>query len=1133
MRGLRTSSRLFLLPLCSLLLVILIGVMLSSAGCSDDEKKPPVTVPPPKGEVLLVHYYRPLADYDGFQLKPVSGSSSSAPLAPAGTDAFGAYYEVPLATDAKAVSFTLANAGKEEPAGEISVDRAAQGSEVWIYAGTSRVFTKAPAIPEAGTAVIYYRRVDSEYEGYGLSVWEDADPADITPWESPLMQAGVDDFGAYFVVRLKPDPKKIGFIIHQGNSKDPGPDQFLLPPEHGRRIWVASGDTTIYTYPAEPPLIDATRAHWVAKDTIAWDIAGDDAAVSAMTLSLHTSPTGDIKAKEGRIEGGSAIKLSYDNAGLSAAVKAKFPHLASFKALRIAAADLPKAEEALKGQLVVSAARADGSIVSATGLQIPGVLDELYAYDGALGVIWKAGAPELKLWAPTARSVKLNVFDTASSPSASESVEMTASAGVWSASGPAAWKGKFYLYDVEVYVPSTGKVEHNLVTDPYAVSLSANSKRSQMIDLTDAALAPPGWAALVKPPVPAADIALYELHVRDFSANDPTVTVNHRGTFMAFTEAGSNGMKHLSALATAGLTHVHLLPVFDIATVNEIKAEQKSPPDLSGFAPDSEEQQAAISLIRDEDAYNWGYDPYHFTVPEGSYATDPDGSKRILELRSMVKGLHDAGLRVVMDVVYNHTTTSGQAPTSVLDKVVPGYYHRLDLKGAVETSTCCQNTATEHAMMEKLMVDSLLTWAKAYKVDGFRFDLMGHHMKSNMLKVQGALAALDPAADGVDGSGIYIYGEGWDFGEVASGARGENATQKNMAGTGIGTFNDRLRDAARGGGPFDSGDTLKTQGFVSGLFTAPNALDQGTAEEQKARLLKLQDQIRVGLAGNLKDYAFEGADGMPVTGADIDYNGQPTGYTKDPREAITYVEAHDNQTLFDILQYKLEDKTDMAARALAQRLGISLVALGQGVPFFHAGMEMMRSKSLDRDSYNSGDWFNRLDFSYESNNWGVGLPPKDANEGNWPLMKPLLADAARKPAKADIMSVVSHLQTMLSIRKSSKLFRLDTGEDVKARVRFHNTGPAQVPGLVVMSISDEEAGMPDLDPALGVVVIAWNASPMTAAFTSAEFGASVLALHPAQLALAGDPVQGATFTAGTFSIPPRVAAVFVGDANFP
>src|SRR5690606_31568716 len=188
-------------------------------------------------------------------------------------------------------------------------------------------------------------------------------------------------------------------------------------------------------------------------------------------------------------------------------------------------------------------------------------------------------------------------------------------------------------------------------------------------------------------------------------------------------------MQHLAALADAGLTHLHLLPTFDIATINENAEERVEPPaeELASYPPDSDQQQALINPIRDQDAFNWGYDPLHYTVPEGSYSTNPDGTQRILEFRQMVQALNNTGLRVVIDVVYNHTNASGQSDNSVLDRIVPGYYHRLDENGNVATSTCCANTATEHNMMEKLMVDSVLTWATAYQVDGFRFDLMGHH----------------------------------------------------------------------------------------------------------------------------------------------------------------------------------------------------------------------------------------------------------------------------------------------------------------------------------------------------------------------------------------------------------------------
>ena len=239
------------------------------------------------------------------------------------------------------------------------------------------------------------------------------------------------------------------------------------------------------------------------------------------------------------------------------------------------------------------------------------------------------------------------------------------------------------------------------------------------------------------------DRNIYELHIRDFSIGDDTVPAAHRGTYLAFTHPHSAGMTHLRSLADAGLNTVHLLPAFDIATIEERRELQQEPAcDLASYDPDSTEQQACVGAVRAADGFNWGYDPFHYTTPEGSYATDPSGAERTVEFRRMVQGINGAGLQVVMDVVYNHTTASGQAASSVLDKIVPGYYHRLSDSGEVETSTCCANTATEHAMMGKLMIDSVLTWARDYKVNGFRFDLMGHHSKQNMLDLRAALDGL-------------------------------------------------------------------------------------------------------------------------------------------------------------------------------------------------------------------------------------------------------------------------------------------------------------------------------------------------------------------------------------------------------
>ena len=256
-----------------------------------------------------------------------------------------------------------------------------------------------------------------------------------------------------------------------------------------------------------------------------------------------------------------------------------------------------------------------------------------------------------------------------------------------------------------------------------------------------------------------------------------------------------------------------------------------------------------------------------------------------------------------------------------------------------------------------------------------------------------------------------------------------------MAGTGIGTFNDRLRDGVRGGGPFDENPHI--QGFASGQYTDPNGDPiNGSPAEQLERLLLNQDRIKVGLTGNLRDYRFVDRTGATVTGADVDYNGAPTGYTLDPQEGVTYVEAHDNETLFDALTYKLPAATSMADRIRMQTIGLSTTAFGQGVSFWHAGGDILRSKSLDRNSYDSGDWFNLLDFTYTENGFGRGLPPAPDNEAKWPYMKPLLADPALDPAPADIRAARRQANALLAIRQSTPLFHLGTAGRVQQKVAF-------------------------------------------------------------------------------------------------
>jgi len=880
------------------------------------------------------------------------------------------------------------------------------------------------------------------------------------------------------------------------------------------------------------------KAYWLSADTIAWDVPVDS------VVQLHYNANGDLTSSPAGISGGESITLVYDDSGISEELQARYPHLASLPVFRInGAINLDLVPQILKQQFAVAALTDSGSLVDATALQPAGVLDDLYgdainaSDEYTLGVSFDGDTPTVRVWAPTAQSVSLLLFDDSDPASVGSEYAMTEdpATGIWSVTGDASWNRKFYLFDVEVFVRTTGQVEHNQVTDPYTLSAGVDGMRSQIVNLDDADLKPEGWGSLAKPAFNAPeDAVIYELHVRDFSISDKTVDESLRGTFMAFTQSNSNGMQHLSNLAEAGLTHLHLLPAFDCATIKEDPADrQVISEDLSVYGPDSEEQQAAVGAIRGDDGFNWCYDPFHYTLPEGSYATEADGVTRIREFREMVAALSAAGLRVVMDVVYNHTSGSLQGEKSVLDKIVPDYYHRLNADGYIESSSCCSNTASENAMMEKLMLDSLLTWATQYKVDGFRFDLMAHHTKDNIVNARDLLQALTVEADGVNGNEIYLYGEGWNFGEVANNARFVQASQANMAGTGIGestgvgSFNDRFRDAMRGGGPFDTGiDHVRTQGFISGLYYDPNAENSGSSDEWN-RLLTAADQIRIALSGSLAAFTFIDGNGNTVTGADVDYGGQSTGFTSDPQETINYAAAHDNETLFDINQYKTPLSTTAEDRVRIQNMANSFIALAQGIPFFHAGQDMLRSKSSDRNSYDSGDWFNRLDFSYSENGWARGLPPEWDNGASWDISGPLLANPDLAVDSDNIQRAVDHLREMLEIRKSSPLFRLQTAEHILERLSFHNTGPSQLPGLIAMQLDDRTGD--NLDPFADRIVVLFNANDEAQSLVIDDAVGADFRLHMTQLNSTDPIVAQSAFNSdtGEFTVPARTTAVFV------
>jgi pullulanase-type alpha-1,6-glucosidase len=866
-------------------------------------------------------------------------------------------------------------------------------------------------------------------------------------------------------------------------------------------VFVTSGSANITAFPkrAGDASIDGAAAHLVDPLLVAWDVT--DAA--ATSFELQYSSTASIAASGTDVTGGQKITLTPSSSGLPPAVLAKAPYLNTagtpWRAFTIAAGDASKVEDALKGQLVAVARKADGSVLKATQVQTAWALDGLYAYTGPLGVAFDTpNVPTVRLWAPTAQAVTLHVADATKTEVAA--VDMTAGAsGLWSATGDASWYGKYYRFEVTVFHPATGHIETTTVTDPYAVNLDTNGLWGQLIDLDDAATKPASWPP-AKPAVAAPeDIVVYEGHIRDFSALDTTVSAANRGKYGAFTEPGSDGMQHLAALAASGLTHFHVLPAFDFATVNEDPAQRVdvgqpfsdlcaknsavpaalctqfgSTPILGAiqsFPGDSDQQQAIAGYLAALDSFNWGYDPFHYGAPEGSYASTAEGTAKIKEFRQMVQGLAGIGLRTVMDVVYNHTNAAGLADKSVLDKIVPGYYHRLDpTTGFVLNSSCCANTASEHVMMEKLMIDTLVRWARDYRVDGFRFDLMGLHLKHNMIHIRDALAAVDPS--------IYLYGEGWDMGEMVRGGRGVAANQLNMAGTGIGTFNDRLRDGARGGGPFDgAADLRKNQGFSSGLYTDPNELSTADAAA-KSKLANALDLIKIGMAGGLTNFPMVLASGATSVAGAVGYNGVSAGYTSDPQELINYVSSHDNQILWDIVQYKMPTGRTMDDRVRAAALAMDVVLLGQGIPFIPMGDDLLRSKSMEHDSYDSGDWFNRIDWTGAGNGWKSGLPNAGKDSANWPTIRPIFADATIAPGAADIAKMSAHVRAMLKLRKASPLFRLRNAADVYKRVDFTNAGAAQVPGLIVMTLSDQVAcAGGDLDPLTSGFVVIINGGP--------------------------------------------------------
>lgn len=490
-----------------------------------------------------------------------------------------------------------------------------------------------------------------------------------------------------------------------------------------------------------------------------------------------------------------------------------------------------------------------------------------------------------------ASKIKLRLYDAGNGGAAISTISMVKSInGTWLAVVNKDLKNKYYTF--QVLQGGKWLLE---CPDIYAKAVGVNGTRGMVADMT--ATNPAGWQNDQKPALKNfTDIVLYELHIRDISIS-PNSGIKNKGKFLGLAETGTKspdgeptGLDHIKQL---GVTHVHLLPAFDFNSIDETKPQ--------------------------DNKYNWGYDPLNYNVPEGSYSTNPyDGNVRIKEFKTMVQALHKKGLRVILDVVYNHTSDT---KNSNFNQFAPGYFYRQNADGSYSNATACGNeVASERAMVRKFMIESVVYWAKEYHLDGFRFDLMGVHDIETMNQISAALHKTDPT--------IFIYGEGWTAGNSPL-PEDERAVKKNAAKLNeIAVFSDDVRDGIKGGW-----SDVKEKGFVSG--------DTSKAESVKFGIVASTPNPQV-------DYSK------------VNYSKAP--WAAEPFQTITYASCHDDNTLFDRLKIS-NPKASEAKLIKMDKLANAIVLTSQGVAFLHAGAEMLRSKQGLANSYNQPDSINQIDWS--------------------------------------------------------------------------------------------------------------------------------------------------------------------------
>lgn len=733
---------------------------------------------------------------------------------------------------------------------------------------------------------IHYFRFDGNYAPWDTWVWVEGN----NTMDNQVVFDGTDEFGAVSNKALDfvGADKKIGFIIRKPDwserdwEQDRFVEKFFADADGNVDLYIVSGQEEVY-YDAATATAAVENLKNPRITSAKIDTLNDVSFMTNNQINAITADDVEIVNEETK-ESLTVERVTVAQNGLSGTVTVKEEiNLNTTYTMTIAGF---KSANLTMGKIFESEA-----------------FEQAYSYTGELGVVYSKAHTTFTLWTPTASNVQLALYGTDGSDytcSAKEIVDMQKGEnGSWTVTIAGDLNGTFYNY----FVTNGEKV--NEVVDPYAKALGVNGMRAMVVDLdsTD----PKGWENDEKPVLEdPTDSIIYEMHIRDFSISENSgVTLEYRGKYNGVWEQNTTlpgsdvktGVEHLKEL---GITTVHLLPTFDHQSIDETKL--------------------------DTPQFNWGYDPKNYNTPEGSYSSDPyTGTIRIEEFKQMVMELHKAGIRVVMDVVYNHT---GATTDSNLNLAVPNYYYRQNDKGGFANGSGCGNeTASERFMVGKLIVDSVAYWAEEYHIDGFRFDLMALHDVDTMKEVRAAVDAIDPS--------ILLYGEGWTGGDSPL-SEEQKATKANTVKYGdlqIAAFSDDIRDGVKGS-VFEEA----AGGFVNG----------GT---------DCEETVKFGIVASTPN-------------EQVDYskvNSQMQAWANQPYQTISYVSAHDNLTLWDKLQSTNPDDSEQSLIA-RNKMAAAIVYTSQGIPFMQAGEEMARTKlnpdgTFNENSYNAPDSVNQMDWS--------------------------------------------------------------------------------------------------------------------------------------------------------------------------